>query len=288
MSVRRPRTLRAPLPIEERPTALGLPEERRTTVTPPPSPDVLVLGGGLLGAAIARHAASQRSRVIVGSRAPRPHAGLWRRIDLLKPPTGMFAEGARLFVAVSVEAKALHLWIDVLPRLVEHAWRMRVRAVTVCAPAGRGTPLLDAVERGLSRMDLRCSVLRLPVLFGHEDRVVSPLIHAVKDRDVARVPRGLPDLWPLWVEDAARAAWRLDKGTRTLRGPVRTSWLGIAEDVARQYGGRTGWRLFGGREHLAELQAQAEMPDDWDEGLLGPRTSLAEWVAGHPGARRGP
>ncbi len=284
----------APVRVTARPPPVVRDEERDTSALVPPG-DVLVLGGGVLGAAIARYAFSQRARVTVGSRNARPHAGLWRRIDLRKPPAGLFSPGMRVFLAFAPDPGALSLWSEAMPVLVRHAWNMRVSAVTVCGPAGQGHPVIDAFAQGARQLDRRTVVVRLPVLFGAGDTLVSPLVAAVRDREVARVPAGMPPLWPLWVEDAARAVWRLgaaDVRTHragaadlTLRGPERLHLEDVARSVAEALGGRAGRRLFGGREHLARLRAQENAQDDWDEDLLGERTRVGVWLGRLPRSR---
>ncbi len=263
---------------------------------------VVVLGGGLLGAAVARRANAGGSTVTVASRNPRQHPGLWRRLvlDDVQPAdlAGLFAADVgrapcsapapvHLVWAVSFADDDPRIPGKVLPRVVEHALRAGVARVTLCGPAGRGLPGLDAFDRAvreLVRPGVR--VARVPALFGTGDRLAWPLVQAIDDRGVARIPRNLPAGWPLWVEDAARAALALGDGDHTLRGPQRMEFQELAEAVVAAAGGRWGRRLFGGRGGAARMEAQVRIPDHWEDRRLGARTSLSAWLKRLPRARR--
>jgi hypothetical protein len=277
---------------------------------------VIVLGGGLLGAAVARKASAGGATVTVASRTPRPHPGLWRSVALDDvqpadlagllgaahgrgpragggvaggggPPSAPKKPSVHLVWAVSFPDDDLRMPGTVLPRVVEHALRAGVDRVTICGPFGRGLPALDAFDRAardLARPGV--TVARLPALFGTDDRLAWPLVQAIDDRGMARIPRGLPASWPLWVEDAARAALALPEGDHTLRGPQRMEFEEIAETVVAAVGGRWGWRLFGGRAGAPRLAAQVRIPDHWDEVRLGARTLLSAWLGRLPRARR--
>jgi uncharacterized protein YbjT (DUF2867 family) len=249
---------------------------------------VLVLGGGLLGAAVARRVAAEGASVVVASRSPRAHPGLWRRVDLAGvPPSGLFVPGARVVWAVAVPDHDTQIAGSVLPRMVEHALRMGVAGVTVCVPGGAGTPAAGALARACDSLpDARVRVVRLAPLFGTDDRFVWPLVHALRDRGVARVPRGMPACWPLWVEDAARAVLRAPDGISTLRGPQRLEADEVGRAVADALEGRWGWRLFGGRDGAPLLAGQRELPDDWDDARFEARTTLGGWLARLPVVRR--
>lgn len=259
---------------------------------------VVVLGGGLLGAAVARKATASGSTVTVASRTPRQHPGLWRRLvlDDVQPAdlAGLFPAGpgrapapVHLVWAVSFPDDDARLPGTVLPRVVEHALRAGVARVTVCGPAGRGLVGLEAFDRAARELVRPgVTVARLPALFGTDDRLVWPLVQAIDDRDVARIPRNLPASWPLWIEDAARAALALGDGDHTLRGPQRMEFHEIAGTVVAAVGGRWGWRLFGGRRGAARMEAQVRIPDHWDDRLLAPRSLLSAWLGRLPRARR--
>lgn len=256
-------------------------------LTAPPR-DVLVFGGGLLGAALARVASATGARVLVASRRSRPHAGLWRAVDASSLPGDLSPRGARVFLALApARGDREDLWGAVVPRLAAWAWREGAATVTVCGPAGAGEAGADAFAKGVAQVPGgRTAVARLGPLFGQDDHCVWPLVKAVREAGVVKLPRGLPPMAPLWVEDAARAVWRLPPGTHTLRGPQVLTSVQIAEAIVRRFGGRWTWRLLGGRGDAARLAAQAELPDAWHEDALGVRTTVSTWVERLPGLRR--
>jgi NAD(P)-dependent dehydrogenase (short-subunit alcohol dehydrogenase family) len=133
---------------------------------------VLVVGGGLLGGAIARLASSEGARVVVTSRTPRSHAGLWRRLEPERP---LGAKGARVFFALGPRPREnAEVWSAVLPKLVAAAWREGATRVTVCGPAGTGDAGVDAFARGLGQLGgaSRTGVVRFGPLYGAEDACV--------------------------------------------------------------------------------------------------------------------
>ena len=90
---------------------------------------ILVIGGGVIGAAVARVAA-RTGAVMVGSLTPRPHVGLWFRFDLTKDtiPAGLPPD-ARIIVAVggaepgAVRALAASTTIKQAPLFASHISR---------------------------------------------------------------------------------------------------------------------------------------------------------------------
>lgn len=239
-------------------------------------PPVLVLGGGLLGAAIARQVAAQQP-VVVCSRTPRPHPGLWRRLD----DTVEFSSGQKVFVALgpSPAENGLVLWGELLPRLLDRLDRAGSK-VQICGPVGGGEPGIDLFVRVTAGRP----VLRLPLLFGKEDAVIWPMLRRLREGEVVRVRRGLPSVAPLWVEDAARAAIAGVQGS--LRGPDRWEVAEILDLLVLRYGGSWSTRLLALRtaaERRAEAQVQGE--DSWLE-QLGERLSLESWLDRLPGPRR--
>lgn len=237
---------------------------------------VLVLGGGLLGAAIARQVAAQQP-VVVCSRNPRSHPGLWRRLD----DTVEFSSGQKVFVALgpSSTENGLALWGELLPRLLDRLDRAGA-AVQICGPAGSGEPGIDRFVRATAGRP----VLRMPLLFGKEDAVIWPAIRRLREGEGLRVRRDLPSSAPLWVEDAARAAIAGLHGS--LRGPDRWEAAKILDLLVLRFGGSWGTRFFAFRtaaERRAEAQVEGE--DDWPEHL-GERLSLESWLDRLPGPRR--
>ncbi|MDP2308374.1 MAG: hypothetical protein Q8P18_20315 [Pseudomonadota bacterium] len=256
----------------------------------PPGP-LIVFGGGHLGGAVARYGAASGRSVMVASPTPRPHSGLWRRWAAGEP-VGLRLEGATVCIALSprTSREAPEVWGQVVGRLAASAWRDGAAAVTVCGPAGQGEPGLDAFERGLQdlRAAPRTTVLRFGPLFGVEDGCVWPIVSAIRQSGVARLPRGAPASWPLLLEDAARAALTLTDagGEHVLRGAEQLRMEDIGNVVTARFGGRWAWRWWGGLAHAARLRAWSEIGDSWSDAELGPRQSLATWVGKLPGLRR--
>ncbi len=253
--------------------------------------DLVVFGGGHLGAAVARHAASAGQRVLVCSPTARSHAGLWRAWSA-DAGLGLPLDGAQVLFALSPRRArdAEELWGATLPRLALKAWSQGAAAVTVCGPAGVGEPGIDAFGRGVEQLlrAPRTTVVRFGPLVGVDDDCVWPLVTELRERGLVRLPRGLPASAPLLLDDAARAALRLADagGDHTLRGPevLRTEDLG--EIVTGRFGGRWGWRWWGGGREVARLRAWERLPDRWDDERLGPRQTLSAWIGRLPGLRR--
>lgn len=236
----------------------------------------MVLGGGLLGAAIARQLAPQ-APVVVCSRNPRPHPGLWRRLD----DTVEFSAGQKVFVALGPGPAdtGVQLWGEFLPRLLERLDRAG-STVQICGPAGGGEPGIDRFVKATSGR----RVLRLPPLFGKDDAVIWPILRRLREGEGVQVRRGLPATFPLWVEDAARAAIAGVQGT--IRGPDRWEAAEILDLLVVRFGGSWSYRLFSLRtaaERRAEAQVQGE--NDWPEHL-GEGLSLESWLDRLPGSRR--
>ena len=239
-------------------------------------PPVLVLGGGLLGAAIARQLAPQQP-VVVCSRTPRSHPGLWRRLD----DTVEFTAGQKVFVALgpAPAENGLALWGELLPRLLDRLDRA-ASTVQICGPVGGGEPGIDRFVQATAGR----RVLRFPLLFGKEDAVIWPIIRRLREGEGVRVRRDLPTTAPLWVEDAARAA--IAGASGSLYGPDRWEASEILDLLVLRFGGSWGTRIFALRtaaERRAEAQVQGE--DDWPEHL-GERLSLESWLDRLPGPRR--
>lgn len=244
---------------------------------------LLVLGGGRLGAAIAR-AATVPARVL--SPTPRPHAGLWQRWSAGEP---IPVERARVVVAVAprTPSEALPLYRDQLPRLVAEAWRGGAERVTVCGPAGRGHPVADAFVEGVARLPPRTVVLRVGALFGTDDASLWPLVTALREHGTVRLPGGVPPTRWLWLDDAARAAHRLDAGHHTLLGHEQLTPEAFGERLVARFGGTCRPALWGRAACVPELEALRGEADDWERAGLGERLSVGAWVAKLPGLRRG-
>ncbi len=266
-----------------------------TAETTEPLAGVVVFGGGLLGAAIGRRAAADGHRVVVASPTPRSHAGMWcrwREGDAMKLPL----MGARVCFALGPApgADGAALWGTALPRAVLAAWRGGAASVTVCGPAGSADgqePGIDAFHMALAPLLVlapRTTVLRFGPLFGVDDACAWPLLSALRQRGVARLPRGLPATFPLATEDAARAvlrSWDMG-GQRVLRGADRIGMAEVGEALTRRFGGRWVWRWWPGDRHAARLRAWEHLSDDWDDAALGARQPFTTWLERLPGLRR--
>jgi len=235
--------------------------------------ETLILGGGVLGSAIAWVAADGGARVTVYSRTPRALPALWRRYDDGPLP----ARGASVFLAVApVDDPDTH-WSRTVPELANAAWTAGARAVTVCVPAG---------DLRLDPADLRrggpAGLLRVAPLLAVDEGCAAPWIRALRSNHAARIPHGLPAVWPLVAEDAARAAWRLQASgeTHSLRGTERMDAAELAGLFAERFGGRWTERWFGGIERWRRdlLAAATTMDDTWDDARFGPRTPVRVWV----------
>jgi hypothetical protein len=252
---------------------------------------LVVLGGGRLGGAVARQGAAAGRSVIVASPTPRPHAGLWRRWSAGEP-LRVPLEGATVCVALSPRTArdAGEVWGRTVVRLALQAWREGATAVTVCGPAGSGEPGLDAFDAGLEalRAAPRTTVVRFGPLFGVDDGCVWPIVTAIRQSGVARLPRGAPASWPLLLDDAGRAVTVLlgAGGEHVLRGPERLRTEDIGDAVTARFGGSWAWRWWGGPPQPARLLAWSDMPDTWSDARLGARLSLATWIGKLPGLRR--
>lgn len=247
------------------------------------APSALVVGGGLLGAAVARELTRRGAQVVVASRTPRPHAALWRRLELGRDGApGLLPAGGRPRVWVAVAPKpgepADALYGDKLT-VALRGWLAAGALVTVCLPAGVERP----TEAGVT-------CLRLPILFGPGDHWLSPLVVALREGHTARYPRGFDAFHPLFIEDAARAAVTLmgAGGSHVLGGPQRMDIAQVAAMLTERFPGRCVPHLFRrlSAEERGRLFSGAEL-EPWDAERLGGRVVLSEWIERLPGPRRG-
>lgn len=186
---------------------------------------VLVIGGGLLGAAIARQVASTGVQVEVCSRHPRNHAGLWRRLEeglTVRP-------GMKVWVAIgpSPEERGEKVWGEALPAILQ---KLEGAEVLVCGPGGKGEPGIDAFQRAVAEVPH----LLLPVLYGAEDGWLWPAAQRIREGGVWKVERNLPVICPLFVEDAAKAAVAGQRGS--IRGPESVNAAQLFDRLVQRYG----------------------------------------------------
>lgn len=238
----------------------------------------LVVGGGLLGAALARAETALGHQVTVASRHPRHVEGLWRRYSLAEEPCWRAPD--RVFVAVAPAAgeKPEVAWGPALGTFLR---RMERLPLVIVGPAAEPAFAPSG----------RIAILRVPTLFGVDDRYAWPLAQALRTGERASVPRDLPAARALWVDDVARAASRLcgAHGDWTIAGPDLLDVPALMTALVARFGGEwrssfwsRGWR----RDELRRARAQASLDAAWDEVRFGPVTPFAAWAERLPGPRR--
>ncbi len=256
-----------------------------------------VIGTGALGGTLARVFAAREDRVTVVSRRPVDLPALWVQGDAV---TG---EGLRSAVA-GCDA-VIYAVAGVSRKEGVQAARFGARNAAVAAegegatlvvlgPAGSGEgarhPLLRAHHEGIEQcrlegLDVR--VVRLPVLFGNGDHLVSRWISRALAGESVRVPRVRHLFRPLWLGDAARVVIKaLDSGEEwrgdvEVKGPrewematlmARTcAAIGRKPSSLPHLGSAARW------EHLAE---QLNPRDDWSWLELGERLDVEAWLEG--------
>lgn len=224
---------------------------------------VVVLGGGRLGAAVARRAAAEGRSVIVASRTPRAHAGLWRRWDA-EHPDPLPVAGARVVLAMPPGPNRA--------TLLRNLWSDGAESVVMCAGAAHPVEARSPT-----------SVLRFGALVGPDDGCLSPMIKSLRDAGTVKLSRGFPRFAPLLLDDAARAALLVAPGeTRALPGPDAMTIDALADAIVERYGGRYTWRWWAG--DLSFAQGWSDLRDEWDPAW-GPRTSIPAWIGRLPGLR---
>lgn len=256
---------------------------------------LVIFGGGALGAAVARLAASRGTPVTVASRTPGDHPGWWLHHRAGSPaPLGWLPPRASVVVAISPTGRepAAETWGAPLAEWLPRLRALKPPSVVVAGPAGLGGGGIEAFDR-TSRVarELGFSVVRLPALLATERGWAGSLAAELRRGVAARVSAALPDTRALAAEDAARVVLALggEPEDVTVTGPTRLRAADVIAALGARYGVAPRARLFGtglGAEVRARLAAQADLPDSWDEPRFGPRASLAVWVDRQPGPRR--
>jgi hypothetical protein len=133
----------------------------------------------------------------------------------------------------------------------------------------RARPERTVVVIGPTRVPGAAWVWPSPVWDLHE-RSLQPVLDAMRQGKVGRLPRGLPTRRWLWAEDVARVALSVNPGEEVqLQGPVLLDAEGVALAlVARERGSC-------GTDWLRAARVAEDPPrDDWDEGRWGGRRRL--------------
>lgn len=240
----------------------------------------MVVGGGCLGAALARQLHAAGRTPLVCSRAPRPHPGLWCDPHSLRRNLRL-AHRAQVWICLGPgpDEPGAQVW-GALDDLLA-ALRDAQADVLCCGPLPGDHPDLAAFDAAVQKHDT--PTLRLAPLFGPG----SPLRAAraaLRAGEAVRHPRDLPPCRPLWAEDAARAA--LARITGALQGPELLAADDLLSLLARDTPGRwqpwpplpLPWPHAPGARAARRLRAQADAPaDPWPEALP-PRTPLQKWL----------
>jgi hypothetical protein len=251
--------------------------------------EIVILGGGLLGGAVARVAAAGGNAVTVASRTPRDHPGLWRRLEAREHDALAWVPPAsRVVVALGPTAGDGAGWEEALLRVLGTLERADHRGpIVLCGPAGppdgpgRG-PFAEAARRAPA-------VVRLPPLFGSGDRLAWPLVAQARAQRRVSLYRRFPPCRPLLVDDAARAILATTRGSLELDGPETVDAAALSAAITARFGVPVGRRWTAGPWRADELlRAPGQRPevDGWEDARFGPRTTLSSWISGLPGPRR--
>jgi nucleoside-diphosphate-sugar epimerase len=256
---------------------------------------IVVFGGGALGSAVARLAASRGEAITVASRNPGEHPGWWRRHEVGgDQPLGWLPAHARVVVAVSPGGGDAPEWTwgERLAGWLRRLVGMRPEAILLAGPAGSGTPGLAAFEgTARSARSAGVGVLRLPALLAMDRHWAGTIAAELRMGRRARVSVALPETRALAADDAARAALHLldHPGDELLTGAALLRPGDVLAALAARYGIEPVSSVFARRPDratLARLTAQRELPDRWDDVRFGPRLSLSTWAERLPGPRR--
>ena len=256
---------------------------------------LVIFGGGALGGALARLAASRLTPVVVASRSPGEHPGWWRRSVVgADTPLGWLPPQADIVVAVSPapgEAPE-RVWGARLPAWLDRLRGMRPASILLAGPAGHGTPGLGAFEetaRHAARNGI--GVLRFPALLSMDRHWAGRIALQLRAGKPARVSLALPPTRALASDDAARAVLASlgSTGDQTLTGPAILAPEAVLAALAERFGVKPRPSMFAPRLDRftrARLAAQSDLPDAWDDPRFGPRLALQEWAERLPGPRR--
>ncbi len=229
-----------------------------------PAPPPLVIGGGLLGSAIARQLHAARTTPLVCSRTPRAHPGLWCSIRDLS-----LQRQQQVWIAVGPgpQESGGAVWGRFLPDLLSRLLDAQAD-VLCCGPLPAALPCDDLAAFDEATRKFPVPVLRLPLLFGNDSPARAALT-ALRAGETVWIDRDLPPFRPLWVEDAARAA--LLRHTGELQGPDTFAADDLLDLLAAGTPGRWRrrlWPLPSPAARRARAQRAVEAP--WPDALPAP------------------
>ncbi len=229
----------------------------------------VVVGGGLLGSALVRALGSAGAPVRVLSRTPREHRALWSRFDLATGRWPSLPVDARVFVCIQAAPDEKPPWTALAQALPA----LSVASVTLCAPAGDPDV---ALAEPFARV-----VLRFSPLFGPDAAWLTPALTALRQGSTVRIPKELPELWPLHADDAARATL-LAETSAVVKGPARVNLERLLQKLAPEKKARLGRPLwpFGYGDLRRRLGAQAGLADGWAQEW-GTRQDFEAWIRAH-------
>lgn len=256
---------------------------------------LVVFGGGTLGAAVARLAASRGAAVTVASRTAREHAGWWRHHAIGGPePLGWVPAEAGVVVAVGPrdDERGAVVWGPALAGWLPRLRTLRPSAILLVGPAGLGEGGLNEFEQSARvARSLGAAVVRVPPLLSAGSGWAGTVAAGLRAGARPRVSTAIPDARALVVEDAARAVLAELGGEAdvTVSGVERLGAADVVAALTARYGQEVRGRLLGSglsRDTRDRLEAQAGIEDLWDEARYGARSSLAAWAERLPGPRR--
>lgn len=233
--------------------------------------------------------------MVVASRRMGEHPGWWRRyLVCSEEPLGWMPPQPDIVVAISPGPgeRAERVWGEPLIRWLDRVRGLRPASILVAGPAGSGAAAVggfDEVARSAVRSGL--AVRRFSALLAMEHHWPGELATALRAGRPPRVSLAVPATRALAADDAARAVLASLGSTDddTLTGRELLAPESLIAALTERFGVAPTPSFFGGRLPAltrARLEAQAVLPDRWDDERFGPRLSLREWTDRLPGPRR--
>lgn len=257
---------------------------------------VVVVGGGMVGAALARALHARGDRVAVLSPEPVALPAMWMRCDAVTGEglrRGVRGAEVVVFAAGTQDAGAAaelaRMGAQHTASAAAHAGARRlVLLAPIGATAHAQAPALRAAHEGIQasqRLFEGASALRLPWLFGEGDALLEPWLERARRGRRLRAPGIAHPLRPLWVGDAVKVLLRLvdgslGPGSLGVQGPEALTFGALAEQVRQRLGVGEGWRSCPPARalDLALLPEQQGPEDDWPGLGLGERLTVGAWL----------